>query len=188
MTLPTISARVSAGASALSPFPPSFDNSPVLYGMALASLMSIGIFALVTSLWMLRDIWRDRSIDHPLSLSFLFRLMIAAVYFTGFLRCLPEVVYNTCFGEVTGARMAMILYVKKMADIVSLPTAAFGMLILNLIYPHVMIELRSQRARGVVIVDPLSLWPRLARPALIFSLVILIASLMAFAKGEMGHG
>lgn len=182
-----IAAKIAAIGSAMSPYPPSFDNSAWLYFVSLVSLMCITMFNSVVGGWMVRDLWRDRFIDHPKSLAFLFRLMLAVISSIGFLRCLPEVAYMTCYGEVTGAMMSKILAVKRIADTLALPNVVLWQTILALIYPYVMIALKTQEARATVILDPVTVWPRLARPFVIFTTILVIASLMAVAKGEMGH-
>lgn len=184
---PTIAARLSSYATTLSPYPPSFDNSAFLYGSALFSLMSIAMFGAVVAGWMARDIWRDRYHDHPFSLACLFRAMVGIAALTGFIRCLPEVAFMTCYGEVTGYWMGRILTVKRIADSLSLFTVLFWMTTLVLIYPFVIISLHSMAARHIVVVDPVSVWPRLMRPLTIVATILLIAFLMAVAKGSLGH-
>lgn len=125
---------------------------------------------------MVRDLWRDRFIDHPKSLAFLFRPMLAVISGIGFLRCLPEVVYMTCYGEVTGASMGKILAMKRIADTLALPNVVLWQTILALIYPYVMIALKTQEARAIVILDPATVWSRLAPPFLLFVTILVIAS------------
>lgn len=182
-----LAAKVAAIGSSMSPYPPSFNGDPVLYGTSLASLMTITMFACVTWSWMARDLWRDRYRDHPLSLAFLFRAMIATVSFVSIIRCLPEVAYMTCYGEVTGYRMSQILVVKRMADTLALPTVAGWMGMLVLIYPFVIVALHARDVRQVVVTDPLSVWPRLMRAAVMALVILCIAALIALSKGAMGH-
>lgn len=184
----TLGAKIAAISTTLSPYPASFNGNPWLYGMSLASLMAITMFGAIVSGWMLRDIWRDRFNDHPTAPAFLFRLMVAIISFTAFIRCLPEVAYMTCYGEVTGDTMGRILTVKRMADVLALPSVVGWMTILVLIYPFVMLALKAQRTHGISKVDPLGVWPRLVRPFAILFTILVIASLMAVAKGAMGHG
>lgn len=183
----TIGARIAAIGSTMSPYPPSFDGSAWLYFVSLVSLMCIAMFSAVVAGWMARDLWRDRFEDHPKTLAFLFRFMVLTIAGVGFIRCLPEVAFMTCYGEVTGATMGRILAVKRVFDALALPNVILWMFILVLIYPFVMIALKSQTARATIVVDPLSVWHRLGRPTLIFITILVIASLMAAAKGSLGH-
>lgn len=187
MHVPEIAARVTAFSTTQSPYPASFDNSPWLYGTALAALISISFFSLIIGTWMVGDIWKDRTIDHPYSLPFGFRAIIALVCVTAFMRCVPEVMYMTFYGEVTGAVMAQILTLKRVADIVALPVGIMWMAWLVVIYPHIMLELRSYRARTTPSLNFVGNWWRLARPFTIMVAVIFISALIAAAKGSMGQ-
>jgi hypothetical protein len=184
----TLGAKIAAISTTFSPYPASFNGNPWLYGMSLASLMAITMFSAIVCGWMMRDIWRDRFNDHPTTPVFLFRLMVAIISFTAFLRCLPEVAYMTCYGEVTGDTMGQILTVKRMADVIALPLVVGWMTILVLVYPFVTLALKAHRQLGIGFVDPLGVWPRLVRPVAILFTILVIASLMAAAKGSMGHG
>ncbi len=185
--IPNLGAKMSALSSTYSPFPASFNNSPWLYGMSLTSLMSITMFSAVVGIWMVRDLWRDRYHDHPTSLIFIYRLIFAVISGTAFLRCLPDVVYMTCYGEVTGAWMGRILSAKRLADFIAMPMVIWWMAMFVLIYPFVMLALRDKSLRLTLRVDPFSVWPRLARPAAVFCVILAIAVLMALAKGSLGH-
>ena len=44
----------------ISNLPPSFDGDPMLYALALTSVMSIACLGLTVTGWMARDTWRDR--------------------------------------------------------------------------------------------------------------------------------
>lgn len=185
----TLGAQFSSLSTRVSPYPPSFDNSSWMYGQALFSLMCLAMFCSVIFGWMARDMWRDRFEDHPLSLAFLFRLMIATLSFVGLIRILPEVAMLTCWGEVTGATMSKILAIKRFADMLALPGGMFWMAILVLVYPYVMLAFKSQQVRAFVILDPLSIWPRTMRSLLIAALVALISALMSWAKWQTSaHG
>jgi hypothetical protein len=175
---------VTAIASSMSPFPPSFGNNPWAFGSAFMAVLSISVFAAVVLGWMVRDIWHFRFIDHPRSLAFLFRVMAALCATAAFIRCSPEVVYMSCFGDpnVSNEFVGRVLMVKRLFDTITLPVVAGWMLILVAIYPFVIPALRNRREHTIEI-DFVSVWPRIARPALIFVLVVLIASLMAVAKG-----
>ena len=185
--LSTLGARMSALGSTYSPYPASFNNSPWLYGMSLTSLMSITMFSAVVWAWMVRDLWRDRYTDHPTSLIFLYRLIFAVIAGTAFVRCLPEVAFMTCYGEVTGDNMGRILSIKRTADFVAMPMVISWMAMFVLIYPFVMLALRDKSLRVTLRVDPFSVWPRLARPLVIFCVILAIAVVMALAKGSLGH-
>jgi hypothetical protein len=182
-----LAARVSAISAAHSPYPASFNNNGWLYFSSLTSLMCISMLCAVVFGWMARDIWRDRFEDHPLSLAFLFRFMVAVISSIGFIRCAPEVAFITCYGEVTGDMMSRILTMRRFADTLALPNVVLWQAILALIYPFVMIALKSQQARAVVVLDPLSVWPRLVRAFVIVVTIVVISAAMALGKGAMGH-
>lgn len=187
MSSTQISAKVVAISTTLSPYPASFNGNPWLYGMSLASLMAITMFGVTVAGWMARDIWRDRFHDYPTSPAFLFRAMVMIISFTAFIRCVPEVAYMTLYGEVTGDTMSTILSVKRAMDVLALPSVVSWMTILVLIYPFVIIALKAQRVSGMNAIDPLSVWPRLMRPLAVLFSILVIASLMAVAKGALGH-
>jgi hypothetical protein len=183
-----VAAKVVAISTALSPYPASFDNSPVRYAFALGSLMSIMMFGGIVACWMGRDIWRDRKERPPTPALLLFRLMMGTCGFAAFLRCLPEVLYMSAYGEVTGDRMAIILTAKRLADIASLPVVVGWMAILVCIYPAIVIVLRAHRPLAAP--RPISRfdrWHHLGMPAVIFVTIVLIASLMAYAKWTLAH-
>lgn len=171
-------------ARVLSPYPPSFGDSPWLYGGALAAVLSIAVFALIVLGWMIRDAWAFRFVDHPKSLAFLFRAMMGSVALAAFLRSAPEVVYMTCFGDpnISTSFISHVLLVKRSFDTLALPVVSLWMAILVSIYPFLMIVLRS-RAAYTMQIDLAGVWPRLGRAVLIFVVVVVIAALMAVAKG-----
>jgi len=177
-------ATVNDIARVLSPYPPSFGDDPWLYGGALAAVLSISVFASIVFGWMIRDTWRFRFIDHPASLAALFRFMIGGVALSTFVRSAPEVVYMTCFGDpnISPVFIARVLLIKRSLDTLALPVVALWMAILVSIYPFVMLVLRS-RITHTLEVDLMSVWPRLGRAVLIFLVVVVIAVLMAVAKG-----
>jgi hypothetical protein len=182
-----ISAQIVAYSTTLSPYPASFNNDPWRYGMAFASLLAISMFGASVAGWMARDIWKDRFREHPTSAVFMFRLMIMVVGFTAFIRCLPEVAYMSLYGEVTGDVMAMILTVKRSMDVLALPSVIGWTALLVIIYPHVIISLRSNRLMGLPQLDILSSWHRFVRPVFILGSILFIAFLMAWSKGTLGH-
>lgn len=182
-----IAARVTAFSTTQSPLPASFGNDSVLYGFALASLISISLLAIVIFCWMVRDIWRDKAMDHPTSLPFGFRGIIALICLAAILRCVPEVLTMTLYGEVTGAHMALIMKVKRYADTSTWFVVISWMAWLSYLYPHIMLELRSFRARTTVSLNFIGRWYTLVRPAAILVAVTLISALIASAKGQMGH-
>jgi len=171
-------------ATTISPYPASFGDSPYLYGAALASVLSISVFSLIVFGWMLRDSWRFRFIDHPKSLAAGFRFMVGLVALAGLVRSAPEVVYMTCFGDpsVSPEFLGRVLIVKRVFDSLALPIVALWMAVLVSIYPFLMLVLRT-RASYTIEMDFASVWPRLGRAVLIFLIVVVIAALMAVAKG-----
>ncbi len=168
----------------LSPYPPSFGDNPWLFAGAFGAVLSIATFAAIVAVWISRDLWRDRMHDHPLTLVFLFRLLTLFVAWAAFVRSFPEVVYMSCYGDpdISPTFLGWVLAYKRFMDLLALPIVASWMGILVSIYPFVVIALR-ERADVTTKIDPLSVWPRIARPVLIFVLVVVIASLMAMAKG-----
>jgi hypothetical protein len=175
---------VTAVATSLSPYPPSFGNNPWAYGAAFASILSIAVFGVIVVGWMLRDIWRDRKLDHPYSLVFQFRFMVLCASAAALIRSFPEIVYMSLYGDpaVDDRQIALVLTVKRAMDAIALPIVSTWMGVLVSIYPFVIIALRN-KVTHTVQVDPVSSWPRVARPAGIFALVVVISSLLAVAKG-----
>lgn len=181
-----IAAKVAALSTTISPYPPSFDGNPWLYGSALASLITIGIINAINLRWMVVDLYADRYRSHPLSVLFLFRTMIGLLSLVGVVRCFPEVVYLTCYGEVTGYWMGVILTVKRVADTISLPGVILWTGILNVTYSRMVLALTTVEQRAVQI-DPWQQWHRLGKPLAILGMILLCASLIAVAKGAWGH-
>lgn len=183
-----VASRVTSYSTTQSPYPASFDNSGVLYGLALHALLCISVCALIFWCWMARDIWRDRFNSHPTSLLFSFRAIFLLICTAAFMRAMPEVIYMTRYGEVSGDVMAKILAVKRIADIFTLPVVMTWMAWFIVVYPFNVIELKSFRAETTKSFNFLGVWPRLIRPALIFIVVAAISAMIAIAKGSMGHG
>lgn len=163
--------------------PQSFDGNPFLYASSLASLMSIACLGLAVAGWMMRDIWADRFIVHPKSLLFTFRTMITIIALTGFMRCMPEVLYLQAFGDddISRDTVALILTAKRAADTLALPMVASWMLLFVAIYPPIAIALKQGPTRYVV-VDRAATWPRLVRPAFLFLIIAAISVMMAYSK------
>jgi len=163
--------------------PESFDGNGFLFATALTALMSIACLSIAVCGWMARDTWRDRYNVHPRQLLFQFRLMIAIIGATAFLRCLPEVLYLQAYGDKDLAKdtIQLILTCKRAADTLALPFVAGWMLILVAIYPSICIALKQGPARAVE-VDHFASWPRLARPVVVFLCICVISSLTAYAK------
>lgn len=182
-----IAARVTSYATTQSPIPASFDGDTLRYGTALHSLMCLGIFSLMLACWMARDIWRDRFNDHPFTLTFTFRFIFMLIGTIGFVRAMPEVVYMTCYGEVTGHTMATILSVKRYADTLALPIFMTWITCFIVAYPQNILNLRSYKAVTTPSLDFIGVWPRLIRAGLIFVTVATISAMIAAAKGSMGH-
>lgn len=184
-----IGAKIAAIGSTLSPYPPSFNNDGWLYGSSFFSLLWLAMLNGVVFGWMLRDMWRYRFVDHPKSLSFLVRLIFAIIPTVGLVRIIPQLLFMTLYGEVTGATMAHILAATRIADSLALPLGGSWMLLYTIVYYHLFVQLSTSDARRVEVFDPLSVWPRLGRAVLITITVGFIACLMTYAKGQMGaHG
>lgn len=171
-------------AAQASPYPPSFGGNAILYAGAFAAVLSIAVFALIVAVWIGRHLWIDRMNDHPRTLIFQFRLMVLLVATAAFIRSFPEVVYMTCYGDpdISPRFLSAVLPTKRVMDLLALPIVTAWMAVLVSIYPFVVIALRY-RVDVTDEVDLLSAWPRIARPVSIFALVIVIAILMAIAKG-----
>lgn len=163
--------------------PTSFDGNGFLYAGALASLMSIACLSIAVCGWMVRDTWRDRFHIHPRQVLFGFRMMIAVIGFTAFIRCMPEVIYLQAYGDkdLSAETVQLVLTAKRIADNFALPLVAGWMLILVAIYPPICIALKQGPARHME-VDHLATWPRLMRPVCIFLCICVISSLTAYAK------
>lgn len=163
--------------------PSSFDGNGFLFAGALASLMSIACLSIAVCGWMLRDTWRDRYCVHPRQILFGFRMMIAIIGFTAFLRCLPEVLYLQAYGDndLRPETIQLFLTLKRTADNLALPFVAGWMLILVAIYPPICLALKQGPARHME-ADLLATWPRLMRPVCIFLCICVISSLTAYAK------
>lgn len=183
----SVAEKVISVGTANSPFPASFNDNPWLYGASLAALICVDVFFFIVAWWMSRDLWRDRWVDHPTTLVFLWRLMLVAICGGAFIRILPEVLVMTLYGEVTGHTMGIILSVKRSADIIALPIVLFWMAILVLIYPNMMIVLKDKMIRSITVIDPLTVWPRLMRALVIMLTVIFISTGISIAKWSMGH-
>jgi hypothetical protein len=163
--------------------PQSFDGNPFLFATALGSLMSIACLGLAVAGWMMRDTWQDRYLVHPKSLLFNFRLMIAIIAMTAFVRCLPEVLYLQAFGDddISAATQQFILTFKRAADTFALPMVAGWMLLFVAIYPPIAMTLKQGPSK-YVIVDRAGTWPRLVRPVFLFVLIAAISIMMAYSK------
>jgi hypothetical protein len=184
-----IGAKISALGTAMSPYPPSFNNDGFLYGMSFFSLLWLAMLNAVMVGWMIRDIWRCRFIDHPKNLAFIVRLIFAIIPTVGLVRIIPQLLFMTLYGEVTGATMSHILAATRIADSVALPLGGTWMLLFAIIYYHLFLQLSSREARRIEVFEPMTVWPRLGRAAMITVIVGFIACLMAYAKGQMGaHG
>lgn len=177
--------RIVAISETMTPYPPSFGDNGVLFALSFGSVLAISSFGLIVALWIGRDLWRDRIRDHPLSLIFLFRAMVMLVSCAAFTRAFPEVVYMSCYGDpaIPTWLTGYVLTWKRAMDLIALPMVVSWQFILVSIYPFMIIAL-SNRPDISTEIDLLNVWPRMMRPALIFVLVIVIAGLMAFAKGS----
>jgi hypothetical protein len=184
MTEARVAETVVRAGTAMSPYPSSFGDNPYLYALALAAILAIAVFGLIIAGWMVREIWRFRFVDHPRSLAFLYRIMILLAASAAFVRSAPEVVYMTIYGDpgTDPKTVAAVLTIKRAMDTIALPSVAGWMAVFVATYPFVIIALRDRTTKTIE-VDLVALWPRAARPLLIFLCVMLIASLMAIAKG-----
>lgn len=169
--------------NSLSHLPPSFDGSPLLYAMALTSVMSIACLGIAVAGWMVRDTWRDRWCVHPRSLLFGFRAMMGLAGFAAFFRSLPEVLYLQVYGDpdVSVALQAGIITAKRVADSLALWLVLGWMLILVCIYPHLVLVLKHGTVRQIR-ADPFSTWPRLVRPFACFVVILVVAAGFAYGK------
>lgn len=169
--------------NSLSNLPPSFDGSPLLYAMALTSVMSIACLGIAVAGWMARDTWRDRWCVLPRSLLFGFRAMMGLAGFAAFFRSLPEVLYLQVYGDpdVSPSVQAAIITAKRVADSMALWLVLGWMLILVCIYPHLVLVLKHGTVRQIR-ADPFSTWPRLARPFVCFMVILVVASGFAYGK------
>ncbi len=167
----------------MSNLPPSFDGNPLLYAMALTSVMSIVCLGIAVADWMARDTWRDRWCVHPRSLLFGFRGMVGLAGFAAFFRSMPEVLYLQVYGDpdVSVAVHAAIITAKRVADSLALWLVLGWMLILVCIYPHLVLVLKHGTVRQIR-VDPLSTWPRLVRPVVCFIVILVVAAAFAYGK------
>lgn len=179
----SVARRVAEALPQISSLPPSLDGSPLLYAMALTSVMSIACLGIAVAGWMARDTWRDRWCVHPRSLLFGFRGMVGLAGFAAFFRSMPEVLYLQVYGDpdVSTAVQAGIITAKRVADSLALWLVLGWMLILVCIYPHLVLVLKHGTVRKIR-VDPLSTWPRLVRPVVCFILILGVASAFAYGK------
>ena len=183
MSQPGIATRSVEQLTQLTSLPPSFDGNPMLYAMALTSVMSIACLGLAVAGWMARDTWRDRWCVHPRTLLFSFRLMMGLAGFAAFFRSLPEVLYLQVYGDadVSLATQSIILTAKRVADSLALWLVLGWMLILVTIYPHLCLVLKHGTVRQIKL-DTLSTWPRLVRPAGCFLVILVVAAAFAYGK------
>lgn len=163
--------------------PPSMNNSPFLYAMALTSVMCIACLGLAVSGWMVRDSWRDRFSLHPKSLLFNFRLMICLAGGAAFVRSMPEVLYLQMYGDpsVSVEIQAVVTTAKRIADSLALWLVLGWMSLLVIIYPHICIVLKGGPARFIE-PDRIGAWPRLIRPFMCFICIAIVAMVFAYAK------
>jgi len=167
----------------LSHLPPSMDGNLFLYAWSLASVMIIACLGLSVFAWMVRDTWRDRFRLHPQSLLFMFRVMIGLAGFAAFLRSMPEVLFLQSYGDpdVSTGVQAAIITGKRIADGMAVWPVSGWILILVAIYPPLCVALSSGPARAVVIDIPTT-WPRLRRPALLFTCICVVSIFFAYGK------
>lgn len=163
--------------------PPSMNNSPLLYAMALTSVMCIACLGAAVAGWMIRDTWRDRFYVHPKSLMFNFRMMIAFAGAAAFARSMPEVLYLQMYGDpdIALSTQAAITTAKRVADSLALWLVLGWMLILVVIYPHICLVLKGGPAK-IMETDSYSAWPRLVRPFFCFVCIAVVAMAFAYAK------
>lgn len=175
--------QIAQGAINASHLPPSVNDSPFLYAVALTSVMCIACLGAAVAGWMVRDTWRDRFYVHPKSLMFNFRMIFLFAGLAAFVRSMPEVLYLQMYGDpnVPIATQAIITTVKRVADSFALWLVLAWMLILVVIYPHICIALKGGPAK-IMETDTYSAWPRLMRPFLCFICVVLVASGFTYAK------
>lgn len=115
-------------ANGISRFPPSFENSPLSYGMALFSLTLISAFSLAVLTGYALDARRKREIDalldnrlpRPLSAGItpilLHRLIVSGLMLTIVFGALPDVLVLLAWGEASDRTMEMLFTLDRIGD------------------------------------------------------------------------
>lgn len=168
---------------AADPYPPSFDNSPLLYAWALGSITALACLMAMVCGWMARELWADRRYVHPKTALTAFRVLLMCASGTSCIRALPEALYMYSWNEASEDQMRLILLFKRVADGLSIGPGAIWTFLLFLAYPAIAHALKSQAATGT---DLWSSWPHLVRPVLAIAIIFLIAFLVAISKLYLG--
>jgi len=165
--------------------PPSFDGSAGLYAYALGSVFTLACLTGAVAVWMARELWRDRHFVHPKTALTAYRSIILLAGITGFMRATPEAIYMFAWNEVGPRTMAVILFFKRIADVMAFFPGVFWTVLLMLSYPYIANALKMSAANNAA-VDLFAPWPKLVRPATALLLIFVLAVLVAVGKLYMG--
>jgi hypothetical protein len=168
------------------PYPPSFDNSPMLYAGALGSVTALACLMAMITGWMAREIWRDRRYVHPKTALTAFRVILLTAALTSFIRALPDAIYMYAWNEVDSETMRTILFFKRLADSMSIAPGAVWTVLLLLAYAPIANSLKTASAAQRVSTDLWAPWPHLVRPLFALVLIFVIAFLVAVSKLYLG--
>lgn len=172
----------------ISNLPVSVNDSPIFYTVVLTAMMCGVVMGAYVFLWMMKDLIRDRKYAGFKSVLFNFRLMMGFVGLSGFMACLPEVLYLQMFNDpkVAETTQAVVMMGKRVADTCRMPIMLSWVALLGMIHPFLglaLIEIGENRKVTHLQVEDYPGLNRLWKPALVFVVLAFIA--MAFAASKM---
>lgn len=174
----------------ISTLPPSMNGNPFLYVTSLTAVMCGTVLGLYVVAWMGRDLFRDRRHAGFKSMLFNFRLMMGLAGLAAFVGCLPEVLYLQMYNDpqVPTHLQAAVSTMKRVMDSSRIFIIVGWVSILVMIYPYVclaLIDLEDGHDQSIVKYLQVEDYPgfrRLAKPALVFVTLAVIAMAFAFSK------
>lgn len=174
----------------ISHLPPSMNGNPILYATTLTAVMCGAVLGLYVVSWMMRDMVRDRKHVGFKSVLFNFRLMMGLAGLAAFVGCLPEVLYLQMYNDpqVPTHLQAAISTMKQVMDSSRIFIIVGWVSILVMIYPYVclaLIDLEDGHGQSIIKYLQVEDYPgfqRLAKPALVFITLAVIAMAFAFSK------
>ena len=172
----------------ISTLPPSMNGNPFLYVTSLTAMMCGTVLGLYVVAWMSRDLFRDRKHAGFKSVLFNFRLMMGLAGLAAFVGCLPEVLYLQMYNDpqVPTHLQAAVSTMKRVMEPVIIIVGWVSILVM--IYPYVCLALidpedgHSQSIVKYLQVEDYPGFQRLAKPALVFVTLTVIAMAFAFSK------
>lgn len=123
------------------PFPVSYDDSSVMFGFALFSLIVVTALALMLGGLMTNHLWKDRKRGYDGVAAI--RTLVLAVCTVSVIRCSPEVIYNISYAEASEGTLRTILFAKRLCDAASLIPVIVWMGTFWAWYPDIALRLRA---------------------------------------------